>query len=132
MREIYNQWNSSSHHFASFNNQFYRKSIEYMQDVTGTQSSKWCAGCHDHAMLLNGRWERPVREQIDTPASPKRPRLHVVPLHLTCRQFTMGNADYTMEYPALHELANSKNPYLRKINHFLDLSLAGAAPQDIS
>ena len=26
--DIYNQWNSSSHHFASFNNQFYRKSIE--------------------------------------------------------------------------------------------------------
>src|SRR6202045_1813437 len=26
--DIYNQWNSSAHHFSSFNNQWYRKSIE--------------------------------------------------------------------------------------------------------
>src|SRR5258708_32532706 len=25
--DIYNQWNSSAHHFSSFNNQWYRKSI---------------------------------------------------------------------------------------------------------
>src|ERR1019366_4780659 len=35
-KDIYEQWKSSMHHFASFNNQFYRKSIEYMQDVVGT------------------------------------------------------------------------------------------------
>ena len=66
-KDIYEQWNSSAHHFASFNNQFYRKSIEYMQDVVGTQPSKWCAGCHDHAVFFNGRFERPIKEQIDTP-----------------------------------------------------------------
>src|SRR5262249_32018476 len=43
-KDIYDQWNSSAHHFGSFNNQFYRKSIEYMQDVVGTKPSKWCAG----------------------------------------------------------------------------------------
>src|SRR6185295_11648755 len=36
-KDIYDQWNSSAHHFASFNNQWYRKSIEYMQDVVGTK-----------------------------------------------------------------------------------------------
>ncbi|HEV8384486.1 MAG TPA: hypothetical protein VGQ11_06400, partial [Candidatus Acidoferrales bacterium] len=30
--DIYDQWNSSAHHFSSFNNQWYRKSVEYMQD----------------------------------------------------------------------------------------------------
>ena len=38
--DIYNQWFSSAHHFSSFNNQWYRKSIEYMQDTTGTRPSK--------------------------------------------------------------------------------------------
>jgi len=38
--DIYKQWDSSVHHFSSFNNQWYRKSIEYMQDVAGVQSSK--------------------------------------------------------------------------------------------
>src|SRR6202049_3099450 len=40
--DIYNQWFSSAHHFSSFNNQWYRKSIEYMQDTIGTKPSKWC------------------------------------------------------------------------------------------
>ena len=39
--DVYNQWYSSAHHFSSFNNQWYRKSIEYMQDVVGTKPSKW-------------------------------------------------------------------------------------------
>ena len=38
--DIYEQWSASTHHFSSFNNQWYRKSIEYMQDVVGTEPSK--------------------------------------------------------------------------------------------
>ena len=68
--DIYDQWNSSAHHFSSFNNQWYRKSIEYMQDVVGTQPSKWCAGCHDHAVFFNGRFDRPIRSR----SIPRRPR----------------------------------------------------------
>jgi Tetratricopeptide repeat/Cytochrome c554 and c-prime len=118
-KEIYREWNSSAHHFASFNNQFYRKSIEYMQEVAGsTQSSKWCAGCHDHALLLNGRWERPVKEQIDTPEAQNG--LGCMSCHsITQVDSSMGNAGFTMEYPPLHELASSKNPYLQTLNHFL-------------
>jgi len=118
-KEIYKEWNSSAHHFASFNNQFYRKSIEYMQDVAGnTQSSKWCAGCYDHALLLNGRWERPVKEQIDTPEAQNG--LGCMSCHSIAKvDSSMGNAGFTMEFPPLHELANTKNPYLRQLNHFL-------------
>ena len=57
--DIYKQWQSSAHHFSSFNNAWYRKSIEYMQDTIGVKSSKWCAGCHDHAVFFNGRFDRP-------------------------------------------------------------------------
>ena len=77
-RDIYEQWNSSAHHFSSFNNQWYRKSIEYMQDVVGTQPSKWCAGCHDHAVFFNGRFDRPIKEQIETPEAQAGLALHVV------------------------------------------------------
>ena len=66
-KEIYEQWNASVHHLSSFNNQWYRKSIEYMQDTAGVEASKWCAGCHDHAVFFNGRFDRPIKEQIDTP-----------------------------------------------------------------
>ena len=52
--DIYQQWESSAHRKASFNNQWYRKSVEYMQSVVGVTPSKWCAGCHDHALLFSG------------------------------------------------------------------------------
>jgi len=67
--DIYKQWNSSAHHFSSFNNQWYRKSIEYMQDVAGVKSSKWCAGCHDPALLFSGMFDTPIRQIENTPAA---------------------------------------------------------------
>src|SRR5262249_9573462 len=65
--DIYEQWSGSAHRFSSFNNQWYRKSIEYMQDVVGVRPSKWCAGCHDPALLFSGMFDTPVRELIDKP-----------------------------------------------------------------
>ena len=68
--DIYKQWESSSHHFSSFNNQWYRKSIEYMQEVNGVKQSKWCAGCHDPALLFSGLMDTP--DQADRQSCPKR------------------------------------------------------------
>ncbi|HYK91456.1 MAG TPA: tetratricopeptide repeat protein [Acidobacteriota bacterium] len=117
-KDIYKQWKSSAHHFASFNNQFYRKSIEYMQDTIGTRPSKWCAGCHDHAVFFNGRFERPIKEQIDTPEA--RAGLACTSCHaITHVASSMGNGDFTIEYPPLHELATSKNPFMHAVDHFL-------------
>ena len=117
-KEIYDQWNSSMHHFASFNNQFYGKSIEYMQDVSGTQGSKWCAGCHDHAMLFSGRFERPAREQIDTPEAQNG--LGCVSCHsISAVHGSMGNGGFSIEYPELHELVASTNPAVRWVHDFV-------------
>ena len=117
-KDIYEQWNSSVHHFASFNNQYYRKSIEYMQDVSGTQGSKWCAGCHDHAVFFNGRFDKPIKDQIDTPEAQNG--LGCVSCHSIVHvDSSMGNAGFTIEYPPLHELASSKNPWIKKADDFL-------------
>ena len=117
-KDIYEQWNSSAHHFGSFNNQFYRKSIEYMQDVVGPQPSKWCAGCHDHAVFFNGRFERPIKEQIDTPEA--HAGLACTSCHaITAVHSSMGNGDFTIEYPPLHELMASKNPVIRQMDRFM-------------
>ena len=120
--DIYEQWNSSAHHFSSFNNQWYRKSIEYMQDVVGTQPSKWCAGCHDHAVFFNGRFDRPIREQIDTPEA--QAGLACTSCHSIVNvRSTMGQGDFEIEYPPLHDLAASDNPVLQT-THDLLLNLA--------
>jgi tetratricopeptide (TPR) repeat protein len=117
-QDIYEQWKGSMHHFGSFNNQFYRKSIEYMQSVVGTQPSKWCAGCHDHAVFFNGRFEKPIKDQIDSPEA------HAGLACTSCHSInhvdsSLGNGGFTVAYPPLHELANSRNRYMRLMNHFL-------------
>jgi tetratricopeptide (TPR) repeat protein len=117
-KDIYDQWNSSAHHFASFNNQFYRKSIEYMQSVVGTSPSKWCAGCHDHAVFFNGRFERPIIEQIDTPEA--QAGLACTSCHAITRvDSSMGNGGFTIGYPPLHHLASSRQPVVRAVDRLL-------------
>src|SRR5277367_7008318 len=116
--DIYNQWFGSAHHFSSFNNQWYRKSIEYMQDVAGVKSSKWCAGCHDPSLLFSGMFDTPIRQIEDTPAA--KAGLSCLMCHSIVQvKSTMGQGDFTLEYPKLHELAASDNWFVRTMHDFV-------------
>jgi Flp pilus assembly protein TadD len=116
--DIYKQWNSSAHHFSSFNNQWYRKSIEYMQDRIGTKPSKWCGGCHDPAVLYSGLMDTPIKQIVHRPES--QAGLGCMMCHSIAKvKSTMGQGDFYLEYPKLHELAASKNPLVRTVHDFL-------------
>src|SRR2546430_15858472 len=116
--DIYKQWDSSMHHFSSFNNQWYRKSIEYMQDVAGVKSSKWCAGCHDPALLFSGMFDPPIRQIENPPAA--QAGLSCMMCHSIVEvKSTMGQGDFVLEYPKLHELAASENPVMRTLHDFM-------------
>src|SRR6266446_1717299 len=113
--DIYNQWNSSAHHFSSFNNQWYRKSIEYMQDTIGTKPSKWCGGCHDPAVLYAGKMDTPIKQIVHTPEA--QAGLGCMMCHsIADVKSTMGQGDFYLEYPKLHQLAASKNPLVRGLH----------------
>src|SRR5215469_12657990 len=106
---IYNQWFSSAHHFSSFNNQWYRKSIEYMHDTIGTQPSKWCGGCHDPAVLYAGLMDTPIKKIVHRPEA--QAGLGCMMCHsIADVKSTMGQGDFYLEYPKLHELAATRNP----------------------
>ena len=116
--DLYKQWYSSAHHFSSFNNQWYRKSIEYMQDVAGVKSSKWCAGCHDPALLFSGMFDTPIKQIENTPAA--QAGLSCMMCHSIVQvKSTMGQGDFVLEYPKLHELAASENPLVRAVHDFM-------------
>src|SRR5438128_2956994 len=116
--DIYNQWNSSMHHFSSFNNQWYRKSVEYMQEVAGVRSSKWCAGCHDPALLYSGLFDTPIKQIVDRPEA--RAGLGCLMCHSIVEvKSTIGQGDVFLEYPKLHELAASENPLVRSLHDFV-------------
>jgi len=117
-KDIYNQWFSSVHHFSSFNNQWYRKSIEYMQDVIGVKPSKWCAGCHDPALLYSGLFDTPIKQIVDRPEA--RAGLGCMMCHsIEHVKSTMGQGDFLLEYPRLHQMAASKNPVVRWIHDYV-------------
>jgi Tfp pilus assembly protein PilF len=117
-QDIYNQWFSSVHHFSSFNNQWYRKSIEYMQDTIGTKPSKWCGGCHDPAVLYSGLMDTPIKEIVHRPES--QAGLGCMMCHSIANvKSTMGQGDFYLEYPKLHELAASQSPVGRFLHDFL-------------
>jgi len=116
--DIYKQWQSSAHHFSSFNNQWYRKSVEYMQARIGTKPSKWCGGCHDPAVLYSGLMDTPIKEVVHRPES--QAGLGCMMCHSIAKvKSTMGQGDFYLEYPKLHELAASKNPLVRTLHDFL-------------
>jgi hypothetical protein len=48
------QWASSAHAFGSFNNPIYRASVDRFRRVVGYETSRFCAGCHDVALLADG------------------------------------------------------------------------------
>jgi len=116
--DIYNQLKSTAHHFSSFNNQWYRKSIEYMQDTIGTRPSKWCGGCHDPAVLYAGKMDTPIKQIVHNPES--QAGLGCMMCHsIADVKSTMGQGDFYLEYPKLHELAATKNPLVRTLHDFM-------------
>ena len=118
-QDIYHQWQHSMHHFSSFNNQWYRKAVEYMQQVDSPKSSKWCAGCHDPALLYSGKFDTPVKD-LDLKSPEANAGLGCMMCHSIVQvKSTMGQADFYLEYPKLHELAASKNPVIRFVHDWM-------------
>jgi tetratricopeptide (TPR) repeat protein len=116
--DIYAQWQSSMHHMASFNNQWYRKAIEYMQDTIGVKPSLWCGGCHDHALVFTDIMQRyPIREIEHTPEG--QAGLGCMSCHAIVQvKSTMGQGDYVMEYPPLDRLVSSRNRLIRALANY--------------
>jgi tetratricopeptide (TPR) repeat protein len=74
------QWSSSAHRFASFNNPFYEATITKMRETANESNefvdahikefddaesvamvrSKWCSGCHDPALMLAGDMDKTI------------------------------------------------------------------------
>jgi tetratricopeptide (TPR) repeat protein len=117
--DIYEQWLGSAHRFSSFNNQWYRSSITYMQEMQGDiEPSKWCAGCHDPAVLLSGRWTKPMIEQMDIPEATAG--LGCAACHsISHVKNTMGNNAMVYEYPTMHRFAAVEDPLVKALHDYI-------------
>lgn len=94
--DITKQWEQSMHHLASFNNIFYKKSVEYARERQGAGGVRWCAGCHDPVLLFAG--------EIDGPVTDKTPYADAGVTCMTCHamvdvQDLTGNGRYVLDVP---------------------------------
>ncbi len=115
---IYQQWASSAHHFSSLNNPWYRKTLELLQQNGDTSRSRFCAGCHDPALLFTGNMNKPIKELQN---------LAIAQVGITCVTChaivsvdgSIGQGAYTLQYPDLHKLSTSKQPLIKTIRDFV-------------
>ncbi|MEM9073323.1 MAG: multiheme c-type cytochrome, partial [Myxococcota bacterium] len=83
--DVVAQWRSSAHARASFGNPWYRATIDAFREERGFEASRFCAGCHDLALLVDGAMD----EAID----PADRRAHVGVTCLVCHSMQERYAD---------------------------------------
>src|ERR1700677_370433 len=90
-------WRSSPHAFASFNNPVYRVVVDAFRKDMGHEASRFCAGCHDVALLVDGAMSREV--------APDDPRAHGGVACRVCHGIESvrpdGNGSYTLATSAI-------------------------------
>lgn len=83
----------SAHAHASFDNPIYRASIESFRRANGEVASRFCGGCHDPALLVDGA--------LDVDVEPSDPRAQAGVSCSVCHSIVEvrpgGNAGYTLD-----------------------------------
>ena len=114
--DSYAQWHQSAHRFASFNNPFYRKSVEYAADRVGHDPTKFCGACHDPLLLFSGRMDGP----IDAATPEAQAGITCQVCHgITAIHDLRGNGGYTLAPPGQYPFAASASPILRRTHNLL-------------
>jgi tetratricopeptide (TPR) repeat protein len=90
--DVVSQWRTSAHAVASFNNPIYRAVVDSFRTEVSAPGSKFCGGCHDVALTVDG--------QMDGAVEPTDPRAHAGITCRTCHAIVHdrpdGNGSYTL------------------------------------
>lgn len=106
----------SAHRFASMNNPFYRGSIVAMRAKYPLVDTKWCAGCHDPALLFTGRMDDP---DLDFDSEDAMLGLTCMACHAIEPRSTLGNGDYVMKGRTVYAWERSSDPKVRAAHDIL-------------
>jgi len=111
--DIAKQWSSSAHHFSSFNNPFYKAAVErFMSEADGMAKARWCAGCHDPALLLTENFV----EGLDSQSTLARAGVGCLICHAAQEPIDLrGNGGYAIDRLEPVPNATAGNELLRKL-----------------
>lgn len=95
--DVASHWMHSAHAYASFDNPWYRASIDEFREKRGKEESRFCAGCHDPILLLSG--------EIDQEVAPDNALAYAGITCLVCHSIEStrpdGNASFTLSDAAV-------------------------------
>jgi Flp pilus assembly protein TadD len=118
--KTFERWEKSAHRLSSFNNPFYRRSVELMADRVGREKTKWCAGCHDPVVLFSGKMGKATLHDFSYDDFEAQQGLTCMSCHsITQVKDTSGNASYVIEESTQYPFAFSDNPFLHEVNKLL-------------
>ncbi len=114
------RWSKGAHRFSSFNNPFYRRSVELVADKVGREKTKWCAGCHDPVVLFTGQMGKATLHTFTYDQFEAQQGLACMACHsITEVKDLRGNGGYVVEESKQYPFAFTKSPVLKKVNKLL-------------
>ena len=92
-QEAAREWQSSAHAHASFDNPWYRASVDALRQDLSHVSSRHCGGCHDPLLLFSGGMDREISAQDKLATG----GVTCLVCHGAVQATTDGNGSYTLD-----------------------------------
>lgn len=121
--DVHQQWQSSAHRFASFNNPVYAFSVNntraFLLERDGNvHAARFCAACHDPVPLLSGAFDDP-EFNVDSGPQAQAGITCTVCHAVSSVDSPRGNADFTITEPVHYPFTFARQPWLRWLNRQL-------------
>ena len=130
--DAHSQWADSVHAASSFNNPLYAFSVRNTRQAMIDRHddlgpSRFCAGCHDPAILMSGSWEQdrwtdPAMAETVASDPLGSASIGCIVCHGIEDVSTLGNASYTFRDPPRYPFAFSDSAFLQWVNRQLILA----------
>lgn len=113
--QIYQEWNASTHHFSSFNNPIYRKTVIGEIGIDGSSTMAFCAACHDPLLKVSAIG---ANTAVDTDSWEANAGITCLACH-RMKDIGEKNGDYIIEEPLLNPFALAEQPKLQYLHETL-------------
>ena len=115
-RQIYEQWQASAHRYAAMDASF-QKVQEVMAKQNGSESTRYCGGCHDPISLFSGT--KNIFVENLTEQSGYQEGVSCVACHAIRETDVKGNAAYVLAPPNRYMFELENRPATRLVSDFL-------------
>jgi hypothetical protein len=122
-RQITQEWKRSAHRHASMTNPVYRSTIADMRERFPKEDARWCAGCHDPALLFRKDPKSGISPiaspELDFESEDARTGLTCVVCHSMEPRSTLGNSDGVLRARKVYAGETSGSELVRKAHDVL-------------